>query len=91
MIVPVYYLTKLVFGLSDEDLCCVLQDNNVERAVDWIFSHTDELDTPMETEAGGDTVPNTTYRDGEGSKYLTREGKKCHTGAGIKCYTGKGQ
>lgn len=36
--------------------------------MDWIFSHTDELDTPMETEAGGDTVPNTTYRDGEGSK-----------------------
>ena len=26
------------------------QDNNVERAADWIFSHADELDQPMETD-----------------------------------------
>lgn len=62
----------MAMGFSRDQAVKALKntDNNVERAVDWIFSHTDELDTPMETEAGGDTVPNTTYRDGEGKYKL---------------------
>ncbi|XP_077998917.1 ubiquitin carboxyl-terminal hydrolase 5-like [Glandiceps talaboti] len=38
--------------------------NNVERAVDWIFSHTDELEA-METEPSGPA-----YRDGNGKYKL---------------------
>ena len=52
-----------------------LQDNNVERAADWIFSHADELDqpdeAPMETqEAGGQQAQNK-FRDGSESKWRT--------------------
>ena len=46
----------------------ILQDNNLERAADWVFSHAAELDAPMETDeppAGSQTQ----YRDGNGSKY----------------------
>ena len=50
------------------------QDNDVGRAVDWIFSHVDELHTiPMETDDGGAThaTPSQAiYRDGTGSKYF---------------------
>ncbi|XP_006818005.1 ubiquitin carboxyl-terminal hydrolase 5-like [Saccoglossus kowalevskii] len=41
-------------------------NNNVERAVDWIFSHADELESvAMETEA-----PGPQYRDGNGKYKL---------------------
>ncbi len=50
-----------------------LQNNNVERAADWIFSHADELDAPMETdaapEADGAAAPEASQgssRDGSG-------------------------
>lgn len=48
-----------------------LQDNNVERAADWIFSHAQELDQSMETEqaAGGDTQNPNNYRDGPESMF----------------------
>lgn len=42
------------------------KDNNVERGVEWIFSHADELDIPMETEE--QQTPGQEYRDGSGSK-----------------------
>jgi ubiquitin carboxyl-terminal hydrolase 5/13 len=46
-------------------------DNNVERAVDWIFSHMDELNSPEPTPQANpaqqaQAVPNCT--DGHGSK-----------------------
>ena len=49
------------------------QDNNVEAAVNWIFSNPDQLNEPMETEAttsGGDGDSQTErYRDGTSSEY----------------------
>ena len=46
-------------------------DNSIDRAADWIFSHSDELDTPMDTT---DPAPSSSSeaaaacRDGNGSK-----------------------
>ena len=49
-----------------------LQDNNLERAADWVFSHAAELDAPMETdEAPGGSQ--TQYRDGSGSVYSNHQ------------------
>ena len=31
-------------------VCSLFQDNNVERAADWIFSHMGELESPMDTD-----------------------------------------
>ena len=45
-----------------------LQDNNLERAADWVFSHSAELDAPMETEDAGASGEGPQYRDGNGSK-----------------------
>ena len=46
---------------------CRLQDNNLERAVDWIFSHAHELDsTESQSQANQATGPQ--YKDGSGSK-----------------------
>ncbi|KAL8584111.1 hypothetical protein ACOMHN_011726 [Nucella lapillus] len=43
-------------------------NNNVERAADWIFSHTDELDqpdeVPMETQADSGQPADSKFRDG---------------------------
>lgn len=41
-------------------------DNNVERAVDWIFSHQEELDSPSSTPQGPE------FRDGNSSMYSLR-------------------
>lgn len=38
-------------------------DNNVERAMDWIFSHQEELENIT-------SPPPPSFRDGEGSEYL---------------------
>lgn len=46
----------------------LLQDNNLERAAEWIFSHADELDTPMETDDQSQAAPTQQFRDGSGSK-----------------------
>lgn len=40
----------------------------MERAVDWIFSHADELDQPMETESSDAQPPK--CKDGPGSKLI---------------------
>ena len=58
--------TLLLFSLPT-------QGGSVERAADWIFSHMDELDTPMETDqaaAGGSSAAPSgpKCRDGPGSK-----------------------
>lgn len=45
----------------------LLQDNNVERAADWVFSHVGELDT-METQ---DVEQKPEYDDGPGSESLS--------------------
>jgi ubiquitin carboxyl-terminal hydrolase 5/13 len=48
-------------------------DNNTERAVDYIFSHQDELDiSAMETDQPAPEVANRGYRDGPGSEYIAR-------------------
>ncbi|BFZ23849.1 hypothetical protein BsWGS_26888 [Bradybaena similaris] len=40
-------------------------DNNAERAVDWILSHADEIQEPMETETAGEGAgPASKFRDG---------------------------
>jgi ubiquitin carboxyl-terminal hydrolase 5/13 len=46
-------------------------DNNLERAVDWIFSHTDELNA-MDTGEVDEVVatPTQKHRDGGSSKYF---------------------
>lgn len=43
-------------------------DNSIDRAADWIFSHADELDTPMDT----DPAPSSeaACKDGSGSKFI---------------------
>lgn len=66
--------SKLHSTVTEFGTIC-LQDNNVERAADWIFSHADELDqpdeAPMETqEAGGQQAQNK-FRDGSESKWQT--------------------
>ena len=75
-------MVALVAEQQTEHLFCyidVFQDNNVERAADWIFTHMDELDTPMETDetpqaAGGAAATGGSqpaFRDGSGSEYHT--------------------
>ena len=45
-----------------------IQDNNVERAADWIFNHPDDLDTPMETDQPeGANQGSAALRDGSSS------------------------
>lgn len=43
-------------------------DNNVERAMDWIFSHADDMDTEESTSSSTNTSAQPKFRDGEGSK-----------------------
>lgn len=52
-------------------MCLFTQDNNPERAVDWIFSHADDLNQPMETDDSpiGETQ-SSKFRDGPESKFL---------------------
>ena len=58
-------------GFSREQATKALKatDGNVERAVDWIFSHSDQLDT-METEETAPQQQTTKYRDGSGKYKL---------------------
>jgi len=43
----------------------VIQNNNMERAVDWIFSHADEV-AAMDTDQASSNTSK--YNDGTGSK-----------------------
>ncbi|KAL4221190.1 Ubiquitin carboxyl-terminal hydrolase 5 [Mactra antiquata] len=46
-------------------------DNNLERAAEWIFSHADEIETPMETDdQSNNTSVVQNYRDGSGKYKL---------------------
>ena len=76
-------LLLLIYNKGFNDLhlleCCItigcifhstFQDNNLERAADWIFSHAGELDTPMETDQPEETKSK--CRDGSGSKFFLR-------------------
>ncbi|XP_013780596.1 ubiquitin carboxyl-terminal hydrolase 5-like isoform X1 [Limulus polyphemus] len=58
-------VTIVSMGFSQDQAKKALKetDNNVERALDWIFSHSDELEpTPMETETGSSSTVQ--FRDG---------------------------
>ena len=51
----------------------LMQDNNLERAADWIFSHAHELDS-MEEESSANQETGPQYNDGPGSKYQYKTG-----------------
>ncbi|XP_012943911.1 ubiquitin carboxyl-terminal hydrolase 5 [Aplysia californica] len=53
-------------GFSSEQATVALKatSNNAERAVDWIFSHPDELSQPMETEEASAPVTAANFKDG---------------------------
>jgi len=69
---PESLATIMSMGFTHEQALRALRatDNNMERAVDWIFSHADELDTqPMQTDANQSQASNTSnFRDGN-AKY----------------------
>lgn len=61
---------------------CLLQSNVLDRAVDWIFSHLDDLESmdvseggrsAAESEGGRDPPPGPRVRDGPGSKFITEQ------------------
>ncbi|XP_052819393.1 ubiquitin carboxyl-terminal hydrolase 5-like [Mya arenaria] len=58
-------------GFSPEQATKALKntDNNVERAVEWIFSHAQELDAPMETDQS-EASSSPQCRDGSGKYKL---------------------
>jgi len=57
-------------GFTREQTCKALKatDNNVERALDWIFSHLDEIEEAMDT--CEPQLPQAQYRDGQGKYRL---------------------
>lgn len=57
--------TIMAMGFTEVQATKALKntDNNVERAMDWIFSHQEELNT-----AGSPAPPE--FSDGSGRKYL---------------------
>lgn len=64
--------TIVSMGFTPEQATKALKatDNNVERAMDWIFSHMDDLNSDNQDGAGGATAAtsNPQFRDGDGSK-----------------------
>ena len=64
-------MTLTAFVAMTPCLCCE-QDNNVERAVDWIVSHADELagpdEVPMEILQAGGQQAQGKFPDGSESK-----------------------
>lgn len=63
----------------------VTQSNVLDRAVDWIFSHLDDLESmdvseggrsAAESEGGRDPPPGPRVRDGPGSKSIGGDGKR---------------
>lgn len=55
---------KLKVNFYTNDNTFLLQDDNLERAADWIFSHAHELDQmDVDVETGPE------YKDGPGSKW----------------------
>lgn len=63
-----------------------LQSNVLDRALDWIFSHLDDLDSmdvseggrsAAESEGGRDPPPGPRVKDGPGSEFWARRFNKC--------------
>lgn len=54
-------LMSMGFNVEQATKALKATSNDTERAVDWIFSHADELDQPMETE---DSSGSSKFRDG---------------------------
>lgn len=44
-------------------------DNNVERAMDWIFSHMDDLNSEDQDGGAAAAPASAQFRDGDGSKF----------------------
>ncbi|XP_059141257.1 ubiquitin carboxyl-terminal hydrolase 5-like isoform X2 [Physella acuta] len=63
--VGVELLMSMGFSMEQATRALKFTDNNPERAVDWIFSHADDLNQPMETDdsPGGQTQLSK-FRDG---------------------------
>lgn len=61
--------TIVAMGFTAEQATKALKntDNNVERAMDWIFSHADDMDTD---DHGASAQPESKFRDGEGKYQL---------------------
>eukprot|EP00794_Sanderia_malayensis_P015215 gene15215-16786_t len=61
-------------GFTSEQATRALKatDNNLEQAVEWIFSHGDELAMPMDTDDASQSTaqPEVTYKDGSGKYRL---------------------
>jgi len=45
---------------------CGAQDNNLERAIDWIFNHPDEVDQQQEQQMDQSSAAEPQYADGPG-------------------------
>lgn len=45
-------------------------NNNIERAMDWIFSHAVELDSATEEDTPPQPPPPPQFRDGSGRKLI---------------------
>ena len=60
-----------IINWRERIIITTVQDNNLERAADWVFSHAGDLDA-METDqpaAGGGQETAANYHDGPGSKH----------------------
>lgn len=74
-----FNVAKKLFKKDLSSICvCVSQSNILERAVDWIFSHLDDLESmdvseggrsAAESEGGRDPPPGPRVRDGPGSEF----------------------
>ena len=49
-------------------ICQLIQDNNLERAADWVFSHAGDLDAMETDQQAAEGEGSTTYHNGPGSK-----------------------
>jgi ubiquitin carboxyl-terminal hydrolase 5/13 len=57
-----------LMGFTAEQAAKALRatDNNIERAVDWIFSHQDELNSSTSPASNANNLPQNKYTDGSG-------------------------
>lgn len=62
--------TIVSMGFTPEQATKALRatNNNVERAMDWIFSHMDDLNTDDQDGSSMATSSTPQFRDGQGSK-----------------------
>lgn len=67
--------TIVSMGFTTEQATKALKatDNNVERAMDWIFSHMDDMTTDEQDQGastGASSMQGARFRDGEGRKFI---------------------